>query len=130
MLGAVMSYGAIVAPLQAVWLETQARAPQRLFNRFGSHVTALKNVDTPRGVEVDSGIAERFDLAVVAEGGVFAGAAKSDLVAGANRPALRHDYGQTAWVGIATFAGGAGGAARAASPTSASRATARPRCCR
>ena len=30
MLGAVMSYGAIVAPLQAVWRETQARAPQRL----------------------------------------------------------------------------------------------------
>src|SRR6187455_1990470 len=80
MLGAVMSYGAIVAPLQAVWLETQARAPQRLFNRFGSTVTALKKVDLPRGVEVDSGIAERFDLAVVAEGGVFATAAKSDLV--------------------------------------------------
>jgi len=106
MLGAVMSYGAIVAPLQAVWLETQARAPQRLFNRFGSHVTALKKVDRPRGVEVDAGIAERFDLAVVAEGGVFATAAKSDLVAGAQRPALRHDYGQTAWVGIASFAGG------------------------
>jgi 2-octaprenyl-6-methoxyphenol hydroxylase len=52
------------------------------------------------------GIAERFDLAVVAEGGVFATAAKSDLVAGAQRPALRHDYGQTAWVGIASFAGG------------------------
>jgi len=109
MLGAVMSYGAVVAPLQAAWLETQARAPQRLFNRFGCNVTALKKVDTPRGVEVDSGIAERFDLAVVAEGGVFASTARSDLVAGANRPALRHDYGQTAWVGIATFAGGAGG---------------------
>ena len=108
MLGAVMSYGALVAPLQAVWLEAQARAPERLFNRFGSNVTALKKLEAPRGVEVDSSIAEteRFDLAVVAEGGVFASAAKSDLLAGARRPGLRHDYGQTAWVGIATFAGG------------------------
>jgi len=109
MLGAVVSYGAVVAPLQAVWLETQARSPQRLFNRFGCNVAALKKVDTPSGVEVDSGVAERFDLAVVAEGGVFATTARSDLVAGASRPALRHDYGQTAWVGIASFAGGAGG---------------------
>ena len=106
MLGAVMSYGHVVAPLQAMWRETQARAPQRLFSRFGANVTALKKVDSPRGVEVDAGIAERFDLAVVAEGGVFATAAKSDLVAGERRPALRHDYGQTAWVGVATFASG------------------------
>ena len=117
LLGAVMSYGAIVAPLQSVWLETQARSPQRLFNRFGSSVSALKKVESPRGVEVDSDIAEteRFDLAVVAEGGVFTTAAKSELVAGAHRPALRHDYGQTAWVGMATFAGadhaGTGGVA-------------------
>jgi 2-octaprenyl-6-methoxyphenol hydroxylase len=105
MLGAVMSYGQVVAPLQAAWLETQARAPQRLFNRFGSNVTAVENVEGPRGVEVHSEIAERFDLAVIAEGGVLATAAKSDLVAAARRPALRHDYGQTAWVGVATFAG-------------------------
>ena len=115
MLGAVMSYGQVVAPLQAAWLETQARAPQRLFNRFGSNVTALKNVDAPRGVEVDAGIVERFDLVVVAEGGVFATAATSDLVAAAHRPPLCHDYRQTAWVGIATFAGsdaaGTGGVA-------------------
>jgi 2-octaprenyl-6-methoxyphenol hydroxylase len=115
MLGAVMSYGQVVAPLQAAWLETQARAPQRLFSRFDCSVGALKNVADPRGVEVDSAIAERFDLAVVAEGGVFAAAPKRDLVAGERRPALRHDYGQTAWVGIATFAGagaaGTGGVA-------------------
>ncbi|HEV7576562.1 MAG TPA: 2-octaprenyl-6-methoxyphenyl hydroxylase, partial [Caldimonas sp.] len=115
MLGAVMSYGQVVAPLQAAWLETQARAPQRLFSRFGRSVGALKNVVEPSGVEVDADIAERFDLAVVAEGGVFAAAPKRDLVAGERRPALRHDYGQTAWVGIATFAGavaaGTGGVA-------------------
>ena len=106
MLGAVMSYGKVVAPLQAVWIDTQARAPERLFHRFGAIVTALKNVDSPRGVEVDAGIVARFDLAVVAEGGVFSPTEKGELVAGEHRPALRHDYHQTAWVGTATFAGG------------------------
>jgi 2-octaprenyl-6-methoxyphenol hydroxylase len=110
MLGAVLSYGAIVAPLQAVWLAAQEREPKRLFSRFGASVTALKNVVAPGGVEVDAGIAERFDLAVVAEGGVFATTAKKDLVAGDRAPALRHDYGQTAWVGIATFVAPAAGA--------------------
>jgi 2-octaprenyl-6-methoxyphenol hydroxylase len=104
MLGAVLSYGAIVAPLQAVWLEAERREPKRLFSRFGAKVEALKNVAGPAGVEVDSGIAERFDLVVIAEGGVFAGSAKKELVAGERWPALRHDYRQTAWVGIATFA--------------------------
>ena len=103
MLGAVMGYGAIVAPLQAVWLEAQRSEPKRLVSRFGTPVTALKNVADPSGVEVDAGIAERFDLAVVAEGGVFSPTAKTDIVAGDRRAPLRHDYGQTAWVGIATF---------------------------
>jgi 2-octaprenyl-6-methoxyphenol hydroxylase len=103
MLGAVLSYGAIVAPLQAVWLAAEAREPKRLVSRFATNVTALKNVVAPNGVEVDAGIAERFDLAVVAEGGVFATSAKTDLVAGERAAPLRHDYGQTAWVGIATF---------------------------
>ena len=101
MLGAVLSYGAIVAPLQEVWLAAARREPKRLMSRFGAGVEALKNV--PGGVEVDAGIAERFDLAVIAEGGVFANAAKKALVAGEHRPALRHDYRQTAWVGTATF---------------------------
>ena len=104
MLGAVLSYGAIVAPLQAAWLEAERREPKRLFSRFGAKVEALKNVAGPAGVEVDSGIAERFDLAVIAEGGVFAGSANKALVTGERWPALRHDYRQTAWVGIATFA--------------------------
>jgi 2-octaprenyl-6-methoxyphenol hydroxylase len=104
LLGAVLSYGAIVAPLQEVWLAAVARSPKRLFSRFGASVAALKNVTAPAGVEVDAGIAERFDLAVVAEGGVFATAAKKEIVDGRRSPALRHDYGQTAWVGIASFA--------------------------
>jgi 2-octaprenyl-6-methoxyphenol hydroxylase len=129
MLGAVMSYGAIVAPLQAVWLETQARAPQRLFNRFGSHVTALKNVDLPRGVEVDSGIAERFDLAIVAEGGVFAappGAISSPAPSGRRcATTTARPRGSASLPSRAAIL-----PASAASPTNASLATARPRCCR
>src|SRR5437773_8641796 len=92
MLGAVLSYGAIVAPLQAVWLSACEREPQRLASRFGVPVAALKPL--VNGVEVDAGIAERFDLAVIAEGGVF-----SDQV----RKAVMHDYRQTAWVGTVTL---------------------------
>ena len=107
MLGAVLSYGGIVAPLQAVWLDAVQREPKRLTSRFGAAVTALKNVDGggTSGVEVDAGIVDRFDLAVVAEGGVFATAPGTSLLA-EQRPALRHDYRQTAWVGQATFAPG------------------------
>ena len=123
LLGAVLSYGAIVAPLQQVWMAAQAAEPKRLHSRFGAAVAALKNLpgnngirsdtgsDTgsgtgrggSTGVEVDAGIAERFDLAVVAEGGVFADQA---------RKAITHDYRQTAWVGKVTFADDAAGRAR------------------
>lgn len=92
LLGAVMSYGSIVAPLQQEWLAAERAEPQRLCSRFGQPVSALKPVSG--GVEVDAGIAERFDLAVVAEGGVF-----SDQV----RKAVTHDYQQTAWVGQVSF---------------------------
>jgi 2-octaprenyl-6-methoxyphenol hydroxylase len=88
LLGAVLSYGAIVSPLQRAWEAAVAADPQRLSSRFGVPVAALKPVDA--GVEVDAGIAERFDLAVVAEGGVFSGQV---------RKAVAHDYRQTAWVG-------------------------------
>ncbi len=92
-LGAVLTYGALRAPLQAAWLAAAAAEPQRLATRFGTPVAALKPL--AEGVEVDADIAERFDLAVVAEGGVFAEQARKALVA---------DYGQTAWVGTATLA--------------------------
>ena len=88
MLGAVQAYGSIVAPLQQVWVGAEQREPKRLHSRFGTPVAALKPV--AGGVEVDACIAERFDLAVVAEGGVFADQA---------RKAVTHDYHQTAWVG-------------------------------
>lgn len=99
-LGAVLSYGALLAPLQAQWLELAQQQPQRLHTRFGTPVAALKAV--AGGVEIDAGIAERFDLAVVAEGGVFAEQA---------RKAIAGDYGQTAWVGTVTLEGGTPGTA-------------------
>ena len=96
-LGAVASYGAIVAPLQAAWLAAVAAEPQRLSARFGTPVAALKALDEG-GVEVDAGIAERYDLAVVAEGGVFAGQARKPFPQGVSA-----DYRQTAWVGQVTL---------------------------
>lgn len=105
MLGAVLSYGHIVAPLQRAWMQAEAAEPRRLRGRFGTSVAGLKNLGT--GVEVDAGIAERFDIAVVAEGGVFADPARAHL-GPPDRPNIRHDYGQTAWVGQVTFDDSAG----------------------
>ena len=100
MLGAVLSYGAIVAPLQEAWMRAAQAEPMRLHSRFGAPVAALKA--RPGGVEVDAGIAEHFDLAVAAEGGVFADQA---------RKAVSHDYHQTAWVGRVQIDGGSPGVA-------------------
>jgi len=93
MLGAVLSYGAIVAPLQRAWFEAVAKQPGRLSARFGTAVAGLKPLRD--GVEVDAGVVERFDLAVVAEGGVFSGQVRKPVT---------HNYRQTAWVGTVTLA--------------------------
>ena len=100
MLGAVLSYGSITARLQSAWLQAEAGEPQRLRSRFGQPVAALKNLD--RGVEIDAGIAERFDLAIVAEGGVFAEQAHKPPTLRQRTP-IRRDYHQTAWVGRVGF---------------------------
>ena len=99
-LGAVLSYGALVAPLQRAWEAAVAADPSRLRLRFGTPVAAIKPL--PDGVELDAGIAERFDLAVVAEGGVFSEQLAKAVVA---------DYGQTAWVGSVTLEGATQGMA-------------------
>ena len=100
MLGAVLRYGDLVAPMQAAWLTLEQREPQRLSTRFGTPVRAIKPLAC--GVEIDADVAETFDLAVVAEGGVFAEQA---------RKALTHDYHQTAWVGTLELEGATPGLA-------------------
>jgi 2-octaprenyl-6-methoxyphenol hydroxylase len=101
MLGAVLSYGALVAPMQRAWETAAAREPARLTSRFGTAVNALK--DLVDGVEVDAGVAEAFDVAVVAEGGVFGEQkALADLAS---------DYRQNAWVGTVALDGGRAGLA-------------------
>lgn len=100
MLGAVLRYGELVAPLRRAWLAAAARDPSRLASRFGCAVRAIEPV--PGAVELDTGTTERFDLAVVAEGGVYGQQA---------RKALASDYGQSAWVGTATLQGGTPGLA-------------------
>lgn len=94
-LGAVLAYGPLVSTLQDAWTQSVIREPQRLHSRFGTAVVDLKS--EPEGVEVDAGIAERFDVAVVAEGGVFADQARKAVV---------RDYAQKAWVGTVTLEGG------------------------
>ncbi len=101
MLGAVLSYGSVTATLQQAWMAASEVEPQRLISRFATPVRSLKSLDSG-GVEVDADIAEPFDLAVIAEGGVFAEQA---------RKAITRDYGQVAWVGRVTLDGAREGVA-------------------
>jgi 2-octaprenyl-6-methoxyphenol hydroxylase len=96
LLGAVLPYGLVVAPLQRAWTRLAALDPDRLHARFGTPVTGLKNVAA--GVEIDAGTVETYDLVIVAEGGVFADQARKAVV---------RDYRQTAWVGTVTLGPGA-----------------------
>jgi 2-octaprenyl-6-methoxyphenol hydroxylase len=106
MLGAVIAYGPLVSALQAAWCAQEAASAGRLQSRFGTAVSSLKPLPArgaqPAAVEVNAGIAEAFDLAVVAEGGVFADQ---------SRKGLSHDYRQCAWVGTATLEDGQAGTA-------------------
>lgn len=101
LLGAVLAYGPLVATLQQAWMAAAAAEPQRLATCFGAPVQAIKPLGDGR-VEVDAGVAQAFDLVVVAEGGVFAEQA---------RKAVTHDYRQTAWVGTVLLQGAARGVA-------------------
>jgi 2-octaprenyl-6-methoxyphenol hydroxylase len=102
-LGAVVPYGALVAPLQEAWDSMAAADPTRLSCRYGTPVAGIKPV--AGGVEVDAAVAETFDLAVIAEGGVF-GERTPDAVA-----TLTHDYRQNAWVGTVMLEGAEPGVA-------------------
>jgi 2-octaprenyl-6-methoxyphenol hydroxylase len=89
LLGAVLGYADVLAPLQHAWLAAEAAAPYRLRSRGGQRVADLKTLADGR-IELDSGVAEAFDLVVLAEGGLFTDQA--------HKP-WRRDYGQTAWIG-------------------------------
>jgi 2-octaprenyl-6-methoxyphenol hydroxylase len=95
MLGAVIGYGALVAPMQRAWEARVGAEPQRLASRFGTPVQGFKDLEG--GVELDAGVAEAYDLAVVAEGGVF-----GDQKTLAD---LSSDYRQDAWVGAVELEG-------------------------
>ena len=111
MLGAVLSYGTLLAPLQKAFLDgcaTQDGAlgtrTAGLHARFGTAVADVRTDDAGDGVIVtpEGAGGETFDLAVIAEGGVFAEQ---------SRKAVTHDYRQTAWVGTVTLAGATPGLA-------------------
>lgn len=107
MLGAVLSYGALLAPLQQVFLAScvsadASPAAAGLHARFGTAVAAVETVGDGVDVTPVGGTSEAFDVAVIAEGGVFADQA---------RKAITHDYKQTAWVGTLTLAGAVPGLA-------------------
>lgn len=143
-LGAVMAYGTLVPALQRAWQQEQESQPHRLHHRFGHAVGGLQIVPLAgangraQGVRVEAAHSEVFDLAVVAEGGVFMRAAtRPELAVDDGAPSManpggrewspfealrqrwraleqqqiRHDYRQTAWVGRVGLDGGTPGLA-------------------
>jgi 2-octaprenyl-6-methoxyphenol hydroxylase len=99
MLGAVLSYGALVAPLQQAFLDACVPDDGRaagLHARFGTGVADVRSAGDGATVTPEGGAPQAFDLAVIAEGGVFAEQ---------SRKAVAHDYRQTAWVGTVTLEG-------------------------
>lgn len=105
MLGAVLSYGALVSALQRAFEAEAARAPQRLALRLGTAVSSVStrldgadiHVAGPaRDVDLGNEVHESQDIAVIAEGGVYGDQ---------TRKPITRDYGQTAWVGTAELAG-------------------------
>jgi 2-octaprenyl-6-methoxyphenol hydroxylase len=91
-LGAVLSYGTLVAPMQRAYEALVRARPAQCCLRFATPVRGFKPL--AQGVELDADIADAFDLAVVAEGGVFADQPVLQWPQGVSR-----DYEQTAWVG-------------------------------
>ena len=91
-LGAVLSYGTLVAPMQRTYEALVQARPAHCCLRFATPVRGFKPL--AQGVELDADIADAFDLAVVAEGGVFADQPALQWPQGLSR-----DYEQTAWVG-------------------------------
>lgn len=111
MLGAVIAYGPLVAGLQRAWDDEVARqgGPARR-SRFGAAVTDVEPAGDGVDVRWDGG-EERFDLAVIAEGGVFGAGMGQRADNGSSGRTLVRDYGQTAWVGTVSLDGAQPGTA-------------------
>ncbi len=109
-LGAVLGYGGLLAPLQARLQADAAMPGSALQLRFGTPVEGLTHDEAGgadghghRAVVLHGGgRREAYDLAVVAEGGVFGQQA---------RKPLHRDYGQVAWVGTVELEGATPGRA-------------------
>jgi 2-octaprenyl-6-methoxyphenol hydroxylase len=113
-LGAVIGYGPLVAPMQqAVVAAAAGDAADDLPGlrlRFGTPVSGLTHdaagahavVQFAKSDDEADASLEAFDLAVVAEGGVFGEQA---------RKPLHRDYGQVAWVGTVELTGAVPGRA-------------------
>ncbi|MGY0196455.1 FAD-dependent monooxygenase [Leptothrix sp. BB-4] len=99
-LGAVIAYGHLVAPMREAWLAACAEEPDRLSARWGTKVAGI--VTRGDEVEIDAGVTDAHDVAVIAEGGVFADQ---------SRKAVHRDYHQSAWVGTVEVEGGEPGTA-------------------
>lgn len=97
-LGSVVRYGALSQSLQEAWLSAASAQAQRLFSRFQIEVRGTKLID--QGIELDADICEVFDLAVIAEGGLF-----DSHTGPAQKAGMRHEYGQLAYVGEACLVG-------------------------
>lgn len=100
MLGAVIAYGPLVAALQSAWQVQVGAQPQRLRSCWGTSVSAIEA--SPDGLRLGPGEVDRFDIAVVAEGGVWADQP---------RKGLQRDYRQSAWVGTVELSGAPPGTA-------------------
>lgn len=107
-LGAVLKYGHLLDSLQQAWAQQQAQAPERLHNYYGQAVKAIRHTLQGR---VDMAVVETdqsqsiYDLAIVAEGGVFQTQINRGISTPQARTPLHHSYDQTAWVGTVTLTG-------------------------
>ena len=101
MLGAVLSYGHIVAPLQAAWLAACAREPQRLQQ-------PLRHAgDGAEELAGGGGRGRRRHRRTLRPGG----GRRRRRVRRPGAQGAGHDYRQTAWVGQVTLDGGTPGTA-------------------
>jgi 2-octaprenyl-6-methoxyphenol hydroxylase len=118
-LGAVLRYGDLTARLQQAWLSRCDSEPQRLAARFSVAVHQVATHGGRAEVKFQSQarvgaepaeLTEAFDVAVVAEGGVFS-QESAQARSASGRRVLQADYHQTAWVGEVNLAQPHGGVA-------------------